>query len=117
MMLALFVAPFQHIHPAAGHADDDHDDFSVVHIHFDALPEIHDHEGGTRIDHSDDDHRSRSLDSFATIAQAAHTLWVALQSSVRPEIPVRSFVGVNITEACGHDPPALNISVSRGPPA
>src|SRR4051812_2238097 len=118
MLLALLVAPFQHVHPAVEHADDaDHDHLSVVHIHFLSLAETPNQAGGTSVDHSDDDHRSRSLDTFATIAQASHTLWLELQSFVSLEIPAESFVGVDVTEACGHDPPALQFWPSRGPPA
>jgi hypothetical protein len=118
MLLALFAAPFQHVHSAAEHDHDaGHDDSSVVHIHFLSIPEPQDQSGGTSFDHPDHDHASRPLDSFATLAQAAHTLWFVLQSFVGPEIPAKSFVGVVITDACGHDPPALNRSLSRGPPA
>jgi hypothetical protein len=108
------------VHLAMGHSeDDDHDDddSAVVHIHFYAvsIPASGNHV--VRVDGSDGGHIARSLDTFTTIPQAGFLVVGLPASQLLIWPPAKPFVGVaEVTEPCGHDPPAIACSTPRAPP-
>jgi hypothetical protein len=121
LLLAFLMAPYQHVHLAANHREDDdhdHDDAAVVHAHFYGVTAPISGSGEASLEDSHGDHVSRSLDTFTTMPQAG------LSAIARPESRIFAFppsalvVGfVEITEPCGHDPPFLESCVPRAPPA
>jgi hypothetical protein len=120
LLLAFFMAPYQHIHLATSHgggADHDHGDTAVVHAHFDAESAPTSRNGEATLKDSDGDHASRPLDTFTTMPQAGSYEFLLPESRVPFFAPPDLFVGViEVTEPCGHDPPFLEFSSPRGPP-
>jgi hypothetical protein len=115
LLLALFMAPYQHVHLATGH--EDHNDSAVVHVHFLPVAPSASQDSGPSFDHSDRDHFSRSLDTFTTIPQAALSLPFRPESPARLFIDAESCVGIEIVDVCSHDPPCLDASIPRAPPS
>src|SRR5690242_7283368 len=78
LLVALLMAPYQHVHLAAesaeaGHEHHDHDggDSAIVHIHFYAVSLPDAQPGASQVGDSDNDHVALSLDTFKVIAHAA----------------------------------------------
>lgn len=123
LLTALGMAPYQHVHAAVGHldhADHDHDDVesAIVHIHFYAISVPPGTQGASQASDSDADHASRSLDTFKAISQAAVLISVCPQSSAFVFPPAEfSATVVEAIEPRGHDPPLLDVSAPRAPPA
>jgi hypothetical protein len=120
LLLAFFMAPYQHVHLATNHredADHDHDDAVVVHIHFNTVSVPTNRNSGPSLDVSDGDHVSRSLDTFTTMPQAGFAVLARPESRLLLFPPADRFVGVvEVTEPRGHDPPFFEFSVPRAPP-
>ena len=120
LLVAFFMAPFQHVHIAPGHqkgSDHDHAETTIVHTHFDAEsgPLSRNDRASFRDSHAD--HASRPLDTFTTIPQAGFSEFLLPESRIPFFAPADLFVGViEVTEPCGHDPPFLEFSSPRGPP-
>ncbi len=110
LMLALCLAPFEHVH-------EDHDHGVLVHAHPYALARAHEHSSGAQIDDVDDHGSVKSLDTF-TLAFAPRIIpFVLAEGSVVEPVSPAVPEPINIVEACAHDPPDADRSISRGPPA
>jgi hypothetical protein len=123
LLLAFFMAPYQHVHLATNHREDadhddrDDDDAAVEHIHFYAVSAPASRNGAVSIDGSDGGHVARSLDTFTTMPQAGFPGLPQPESRLLLLPPAEFFVGVlDVTEPCGHDPPVFERSVPRAPP-
>jgi hypothetical protein len=123
VLVAFLIAPYRHVHLATGHeqsADHKHyhDDDIVVHAHFYAESAPASRNGATSVNDSDRNHVVRSLEVFTPMPQAGFYAfglpeWLIFLS--RPADLLASLV--EATEPCGHDPPSLEFSPPRGPPA
>ena len=110
LVLALCLAPFQHVH-------EDHDHGVLVHSHPYAQARVHEHSRGAQIDDVDDHASVKSLDTF-TLAFAPRIVpFVLTGGSVLEPVSLSSPEPINVVEACAHDPPDADLSISRGPPA
>ena len=110
LVLALCLAPFQHVHV-------DHDHGVLVHAHPYAQARAHEHSRGAQIDDVDDHASVKSLDTF-TLAFAPRVVpFVLPEGSVLEPVSLAAPEPINIVEACAHDPPDADLSISRGPPA
>jgi hypothetical protein len=119
LLLAFFMAPYQHVHLGI-HPDDhdDHDAGAIVHVHFYAEPVASNPSNGSNLEDSDRDHRSRPLDTFAIMLQAGFPPFVRPESQIFLFPPPDLLAGiVEVTEPCGHDPPCLDFSIPRAPPS
>jgi hypothetical protein len=112
LLLAFFLAPFQHVH--TGHGSD------TVHAHFyhfQGAGRAEEPHGSPALD-SDDDHASaRSLDTFTLVLTAGLSLFVPPQGRVLLFVPAETFQPVEVVEECGHDPPSAGRSIPRAPPS
>jgi hypothetical protein len=119
LLLALFMAPYQHVHLATyqGQNPDDHDDdTAVVHIHFFSISTPAHHRGGTGIDNADGD-KAQALDTFTTVPQAGFPVLARPEARLLLFAVTSVFVGVaELTEPRGHDPPSIDFSAPRAPP-
>jgi len=110
LVLALCLAPFQHVH-------EDHDHSVLVHAHLYAPARVHEHSRGAQIDDVDDHASVKSLDTF-TLAFAPSVAPFALpRGPVLELVSLTAFEPIAIVDACAHDPPDADLSISRGPPA
>jgi len=110
LVLALCLAPFQHVH-------EDHDHSVLVHSHFYGQARIHEHSRGAQIDDLDDHASVKSLDTF-TLAFAPKVAPVVLtRGPVLEPVSLAAPEPINIVDACAHDPPDADLSISPGPPA
>jgi hypothetical protein len=120
LLLAFLMAPYQHVHSAASHsqnANHHHHDDAVVHTHFYTVSVPTNRNSGTSLDDSDG-HHARSLDTFTTIPQAGFPAFTRPESRLLVFALEDVFAGfVEVTEPRGHDPPALEFSAPRAPPA
>ena len=126
LLLALFMAPYQHVHLAAdrqddaggGHHDDHHkDDAALVHVHLYAESIPASRNGQSSIDDPYRDHVSRSLDTFATMPPLDIPVLYRPQSRVLVFPPEEWVVAVvEGIEPCGHDPPLIASFAPRAPP-
>jgi len=121
LMLAFLMAPFQHIHLAARHdweTDHDHDDPAIVHAHFYAETVPVNRNTGSNLKDSHGEHASQSLDTFTPIPQAGLIALVLPQSRILLFRLADLLVGVvEVTESRSHDPPFIDFSIPRAPPA
>jgi hypothetical protein len=114
LLLALFVSPFQHIHPGS-----DHDHSATMHAHFYriALPQEQP-DGPQFSDADDDDHDAVwSVDSFILVPTAALTLLVPSRVAAVFFLPKTLIAWVDGVEERGHDPPLTDRSIPRAPPS
>lgn len=110
LVLALCLAPFQHVH-------EDHDHGVLVHAHPYTQSRGHEHSRGAQIDDVDDHARVKSLDTF-TLAFAPRIVpFVLAGGLVLEPVSLAAPEPINIVEACAHDPPHADLAISRGPPA
>jgi hypothetical protein len=110
LVLALCLAPFQHVH-------EDHDHGVLIHAHPYAQARVHEHSRGAQIDDVDDHASVKSLDTF-TLAFAPKVAPVVLtRGPVLEPVSLAAPEPINIVDACAHDPPDADLSISRGPPA
>ena len=103
---------------AAGHeADGDHDDSTIVHVHFYAIsiPTAENH--GNSVEAKHKDHVSSSLDTFTSVPQTALLLAYQAEPATTVFVPDKSFAPAEFVQAQGHDPPCAESSVPRAPPA
>src|SRR5262245_51374404 len=120
LLLALFMAPFQHLHLATHedhdeHSEDHDHDFGAVHAHqdFGILPGA---DTGAPHASSTHDHHGIPLDTFATEVTTGTTLVFVPLQSVLVFVPSEEFAPVEIVEERGHDPPQLDLFPPRAPP-
>jgi hypothetical protein len=110
LVLALCLAPFQHVH-------EDHDHGILVHAHPYVQAHPHEHPGGAQIDDVDEHAKVRSLDTF-TLAFAVRIVpFVLAGGSVLEPVSVAAPEPIDVVDECAHDPPGFDRSISRGPPA
>jgi hypothetical protein len=119
LLLAFFVAPFQHVH--SGHDSADHDHSALIHSHFYHLHSVApstDEPAGPRMDDVDDDHAAvQSLDTFTLVLTAGLSPFIPSVGLTLPFVPVKTVYPVEIVEERAHDPPSLDCSIPRAPPA
>jgi len=110
LVLALCLAPFQHVH-------EDHSHGVLVHAHLYAQAPAHEHSSGTKVDDVDDHASVKSLDTFTLAFAPRIVLLIPVGGSVLAPTPLTAPQTVEIVDACAHDPPDADLSISRGPPA
>jgi hypothetical protein len=110
LVLALCLAPFQHVH-------EDHDHNILVHSHFYAQARIHERSRGAQIDDVDDHASVKPLDTFTLVFAPKIAPVVLTRGPLLEPVSLAAPEPVNIVEACAHDPPDADLSISRGPPA
>ena len=119
MLLSLFLAPFEHIHTGSG---PDHDHSGLIHAHFyqvyHAARPANDHEGPQLVDTDDDDHATaQSVDTFTLVLPAVLAAFLPERGPTIAFVPSVTIEPVQIVEERGHDPPAIDRSIPRAPPA
>jgi hypothetical protein len=125
LLLGSLMAPFQHVHQRLSgphshvpQAHDDDDDAAIVHIHFVVLSLPHGTAAPQDLRAPGDDHVARALDTFTAVAHASFPALVLPVSQALLDHPGRSQERfVEELEPCGHDPPLLDASIPRAPPA
>ena len=92
---------------------------SCFHAHpYDAQARVHQDSHGAQIDDVDDHARVKSLDTFTLAFAPGVAPFVLPRGPVLEPVSVAVPEPVNIVEACAHDPPDTDPSISpRGPPA
>lgn len=118
LLAALFLAPFEHIHAGSG----DHDHGGLIHSHFyqvyHAARPANDHEGQQLVNTDDDDHATaQSVDTFTLVLPAGLAAFLPERGPTLAFVPSITFEPVQIVEERGHDPPAIDRSIPRAPPA
>ena len=121
LLLAFFMAPYQHVHPAQGHEHEGagDNDSPVVHVHPYAISLPVETHNGNPVGVSHKEHDTWFLDSFTVSTSQVTSVpfpLVQTESPIKPFVLSKSPVTVEIAEACGHDPPAIAFSVPRSPP-
>lgn len=120
LLLALFAAPFQHVH--TGHSSgSDHDHSGLLHSHFYHFYDAGrsgDGQGGLQFDDDDDDGHAaaRSLDTFMLVLTGGFALFLPTRGPVLLFAPAGIFQPAEVVEECGHDPPLADRSIPRAPP-
>ena len=119
MLLALFLAPFEHIHTGSG---PDHDHGGLIHSHFyrvyHAAPAASDPAGPQLVDADDDDHATaQSVDTFTLVLPARVAGYLPERGPTVAFVPAVTVEPLQIVEERGHDPPAIDLSIPRAPPA
>ena len=127
LLSAFFMAPYEHVHQGQGGGEGTkgfHDHSVVVHVH--PFLFSHVHSDAVSVPRRRDDsatiessaeHASWSLNSFSLILHSALFLFFQPRSAVIPVISAESFTTIEIVEELGHDPPCIDRSVPRAPPA
>lgn len=111
LVLALCLAPFEHVHQ-------DHDHHGVlVHAHPFAQTRVHEHSRGARVDDVGDHASVKSLDTFTVAFAPRVAPFVLTSGPVLEPVSVATPDQTSTVEACAHDPPDADLSISRGPPA
>jgi hypothetical protein len=128
LVFAFFLAPYQHVHEGQcdGRGSNGfYDDSTVVHahpflfshVHADVFSVLHKNDDRTSVGEPSEEHASWWLNNSSLILNGA-ILPVVLPKSVNvPALTVASFSGVTIIDERGHDPPPMDCSVPRAPPA
>jgi hypothetical protein len=110
LLLALCLAPFQHVH-------EDHDHGVLIHAHPYSQGRVHELSGVAQIDDVDDHASVKSLDTFTLAFAPTLAPFVMPRGSVLEPVSPGTPEPITIVEACAHDPPEADLSISRGPPA
>jgi len=124
-LLASVMAPYRHAHVHSDeHRDDsgrehhDHDDATVVHIHFYSFTAPSETNGKSLVGDAHGGHVSIPLDTFATLSHVAVPLLAKPQSRMLLSFPEEAIAEtIRMIEPRGHDPPDLDFSSPRAPPA
>ena len=126
LWVASLMAPYQHVHvrlagphthPPARHDHDDNE-AAFVHIHFVVLSLPWAPIEPPNLSGPADDHVARTLDTFNAVTHAgtpALALPVSRALVYAPSEFPQQFA--ELVEECGHDPPVLEFSIPRAPPA
>jgi len=110
LVLAFCLAPFQHVH-----ATDDHG--VLVHAHPYAQADVHRDSRGAQIDDVDDHASVKSVDTFTLAFAPKIAPFVMRTCPILNPVSPAAFEPVNPIEACAHDRPEADRSISRDPPA
>lgn len=119
LLLAFFVAPFQHVHTGP---DSDHGHAGLIHAHFYNVHSnsvsgfVEEHQGRQLVD-SDDHATARALDTFTLVLTTGLSPFIPSLGGVFPFVLSDTFQPVEVVEERGHDPPCLDRSIPRAPPA
>ena len=117
VVLAFFVAPFQHVHPGSGPGAD-HDQSGILHANFHAPTRAVEEQHGLEVVGPDDDHDAVwSLDTFTLVLTTSLAPFVPSRGPVLLFAPPTTFEPVEVVEERGHDPPAFAVSIPRAPPS
>lgn len=118
LLLAFFLAPFQHVHTDSAHPE--HAFAGEVHAHF---FEVHTHApvhavDGVGIDDDDDDDHAhvRSVDAVTPILPDNAPIFVLSPAPAVPVALTRLHERVATVEETANSPPALDQSNPRAPP-
>ena len=115
LVLALFAAPFQHVHEGSG---PDHDHATVVHSHLYRISSLPAHDStSSELEPADDHARVRSLDTFTIELTNYLPLFLPSQGLFVSFTPTIFLAPFAVAEERGHDPPTLDRSIPRAPPA
>jgi hypothetical protein len=109
LVLALCLAPFQHVHEDHGHG-------VLVHAHPYSQPGAHEHSGGAQIDDVDDHASVRSLDTFTLAFAPSAAPFVLPKGPVLEPVSIADPDPMEVVEACANDPPGIDRSIPRAPP-
>lgn len=112
LLLALLLAPFQHVH-----AGPDHDHDGVVHAHFYSIPALPALPHGPQLIDPDDDHASaRSIDTFTLVIGSGLAPFALSRGPDLRFVPSQAFPPHRAVEERGNGPPARDCSIPRAPP-
>ena len=125
LLVASLMAPYQHVHArlakphsCAPQAHDDDDDAALVHIHFVVLSLPSAPIEPQDLSAPGDDHVARTLDTFTAVTHVGVPALALPMSRALVYAPSGSHEEfAELVEACGHDPPVLDASIPRAPPA
>ena len=107
LLLALFSAPFQHVHA-----------HGLVHSHFyPVAPTRAQHSGSLSIGSDDDHAEAVPLDTFTLVLTTGLAPFIPSLGPVLLFVPSESFQPVEVVEECGHDPPSFGRLIPRAPPS
>lgn len=117
LLVAFLAAPFQHVHTGP-----DHDHSAIVHshlYHFHIAERTADAARGPQLaDFDEDDHaEAHSLDTFTIELGSALAPFALPRGPVLDFVPSDTFQPVEAVEQRGHDPPCVDRSIPRAPPA
>jgi hypothetical protein len=116
LLLAFFLAPFQHVHTGP-----DHDHSELIHAHFyhfhGAARSVEESHGPQLADFDDDHADAHSMDTFTIEIGASLAPFFLSRGPVLAFVPSATFQPVEIVEERGHDPPCVDRSIPRAPPA
>jgi hypothetical protein len=117
LLVAFMLAPFQHVHSGP-----DHDHSELIHAHFFhfhvAADSVEEPRGPQFADFDDDGHAdAHSLDTFTIQLPTALAPFVLSRGPVLAFVPTETFQPVEVVEERGHDPPCVDRSIPRAPPA
>jgi hypothetical protein len=117
LLLAFFVAPFEHVHTGGGPGAD-HDHSGLIHAHFYSVSRPVGKRHGSELVDSDDDHATAwSVDTFTLVLTAGLSPFVPSLGHVLLFAPSATFSPVAVVEERGHDPPLVDRSNPRAPPS
>jgi hypothetical protein len=117
LLVAFLLAPFQHVHTGTDH---DHSELLHAHFyHFHAAADLLEEPRGAQFaDFDDDDHAdAHSLDTFTIEIAAALAPFIPSRGPVLAFVPSKTVHPVEVVEERGHDPPCVDRSIPRAPPA
>jgi hypothetical protein len=128
LLVAFFLAPYQHVHEGQcdGQGSKGFFDSSTVvhahpflfsHVHADVFSVSHKGDDRTSMGETSDEHASWWLNNSSLIMHGALVPFVLPKSAYVPTLTAVSFSGVTISDERGHDPPPLDCSIPRAPPA
>ena len=128
MLFALLMAPYQHVHEGQcdGRGSNGfYDDSTVVHahpfffshVHADVFSVSHQKDDRTSMGEPSEEHASWWLNNSSLILHGAILPVVLAKSTEVPTLAAASFSTITIFDERGHDPPPLDCSVPRAPPA
>ncbi|MBV8841815.1 MAG: hypothetical protein JO307_03290 [Bryobacterales bacterium] len=112
LLLALLLAPLQHVHTGPDH---DHD--GVIHAHFYSIPALPAAGHGPQLTDPDDDHASaRSLDTFTLVIGSSLAPFALSRGPDLRFAASQAFAPIAVVEERGNSPPARDRSIPRAPP-
>lgn len=121
LMLAFFVAPFEHVHPGSTAG---HDHSAVMHAHFysvhlhPAKIKVHGTELLAPDTDDDDDHDAVwSVDNFTLVITGVSAPFVLPRWQTFTFAPTVAIAPVEEVEERGHGPPCVDPSIPRAPPS
>jgi hypothetical protein len=115
LLVALLMAPFQHVHPALDQGYDRHSAIIHIHPYLVSVPAGGDTQ--TTIGSSRGGESAWSLDSFSLVSHAVAFVFIQPESPALVFSAYKSCGEVVVVEERGHDPPWIDPAIPRAPPA